>query len=74
MERVSKANPNMNPDFIGSWIIKPTSICDELIDYFEERKGKQKQGVTVSGLNTKIIVIFEFEFIYILSNLNYDLG
>ena len=54
MERVSKANPNMNPDFIGSWIIKPTSLCDDLIDYFEENKGKQKKGISLSGLNSKI--------------------
>ena len=54
MERVSKANPNLNPDFIGSWIIKPTSLCDDLIDYFEEKKGKQKPGESLSGLNTKI--------------------
>ena len=54
MERVNKANPNLNPDFIGSWIIKPTSLCDDLIDYFEENKGKQKQGVSLSGLNTLI--------------------
>ena len=54
MERVSKANPNLNPDFIGSWIIKPASLCDDLIDYFEEKKEKQKQGVSLSGLNTKM--------------------
>ncbi len=52
MERVSKANPNLNPDFIGSWIIKPTSLCNELINYFEENKDKQKKGVSISGLNT----------------------
>ena len=52
MERVNKANPNLNPDFIGSWIIKPTSLCNELINYFEENKDKQKKGVSISGLNT----------------------
>ena len=54
MERVNKANPNLNPDFIGSWIIQPTSLCDDLIDYFEENKRKQKQGASLRGLNTKI--------------------
>ena len=54
MERVSKANPNLNPDFIGSWIIKPSSLCNELIDYFESKKDKQKKGVSFSGLNTQI--------------------
>ena len=54
MERVSIAKSNLNPDFIGSWIIKPTSLCDDLIDYFEENKGKQKKGISLSGLNSKI--------------------
>jgi len=53
MERVDKANPNLNPDFIGSWIIKPTSLCNELIDYFEEKKDKQIKGVSTIGLNTE---------------------
>tara|TARA_Y100001968_G_scaffold326981_1_gene371099 strand:- start:990 stop:1589 length:600 start_codon:yes stop_codon:yes gene_type:complete len=53
MERVGKANPTFYPDFIGSWIIKPYSLCDELIDYFEEKKEKQRQGETFTGLDTE---------------------
>ena len=53
MERVNKANSNLNPNFIGSWLIKPTSICDELIDYFESKKDKQRKGLSLGGINSE---------------------
>ncbi len=53
MERVNKANSNLNPNFIGSWLIKPTSICDELIDYFESKEDKQRKGICSGGINTE---------------------
>ena len=53
MERVILGKPKSNPTFISSWIIKPTSLCDELINYFEANKSKQYLGVTSSGLNTE---------------------
>ena len=51
MERVRTPNPNLNPNFISSWIIKPSLLCDDLIDYFELNQAKQKKGVTGIGLN-----------------------
>ena len=53
MERVTLSNQNLNPNFIGSWIINPLSICDELITYFESNENKQKKGVTGGGENIK---------------------
>jgi len=53
MERVSSGKPKANPTFISSWIIQPTTLCDELINYFETNKSKQYLGLTSSGLNTK---------------------
>ncbi len=52
MERVNTPISNLNPNFIGSWIIKPLSLCDDLIEYFELNKASQKKGVTLGGLNT----------------------
>ncbi len=52
MERVNTPISNLNPNFIGSWIIKPLSLCDDLIEYFELNKANQKKGVTLGGLNT----------------------
>ena len=49
MKKVTLLKQNSNPNFIGSWMIKPQSICDELITYFESNKKKQKKGVTSAG-------------------------
>ena len=52
MERVRTPPQKLSPNFINSWIINPTKICDDLIDYFESNKAKQHQGMTANGLNT----------------------
>ena len=54
MERIKTPTSNLNPNFISSWIIKPLSLCDDLIDYFELNKANQEKGVTATGLNTAI--------------------
>jgi len=51
MEKITLSKQNLNPNFIGSWIMNPLSICDELITYFESNQNKQKKGVTVRGEN-----------------------
>jgi len=51
MEKVSLEKQKLSPNFIGSWTMRPHSICDELITYFELNKDKQKKGVTVIGKN-----------------------
>jgi prolyl 4-hydroxylase len=53
MKKIALSNPNSNPHFIGSWMMSPLSICDELVSYFESNKGKHKYGVTSSGENKK---------------------
>ena len=54
IERITLQQPNLIPNFIGSWIISNPSICDEMIDYFELNSSKHEAGVTYSGLNTEI--------------------
>ena len=51
MEKVTLPKQNLTPNFIGSWIMNPLSICDELITYFESNQNKQKRGVTAAGEN-----------------------
>ena len=51
MEKITLSKQNLNPNFIGSWIMNPLSICDELIAYFELNKNKQKKGVISGGEN-----------------------
>ena len=50
MKRANLDKANLNPNFIGSWIIEPT-VCEEIIEYFEKNKQKQNQGLITSGIN-----------------------
>ena len=52
MKKVFIKNNNLNPHFIGSWTLKPLSICEDLINYFELNLAKQKKGKTIDGINT----------------------
>ena len=54
MEKITLSKQNLNPNFIGSWIMNPLSICDELITYFESNQNKQKKGVTLGGENLDV--------------------
>ena len=54
MKRTALQKSNLQPNFIGSWILEPTSLCDDLIDYFELHQGKQKKGVIEFGLDLDI--------------------
>ena len=54
MEKVVLSNQNSDPTFIGSWMINPLSICDELITYFESNKNRQKKGVSGAGENADV--------------------
>ncbi len=51
MERFNLPKQNKNPTFINSWIIKPSSLCDGLVDYFESNITKQSEGVCGSGVD-----------------------
>jgi len=54
MEKVTLQKQNLTPNFIGSWIMNPLSICDELITYFESNQNKQKRGISGVGKNLDI--------------------
>ena len=49
MQRISLEPSSLTPNFIGSWIIQPFSLCDDLITYFESNVAAQKAGVTGLG-------------------------
>lgn len=42
------------PNFIGAWHIQPTTICDDLVEYFNKNEKRQKEGVTDTGRNIEI--------------------
>lgn len=54
MEKISLQKQKVSPNFIGSWIMSPLSISDELISYFESNKKKQHSGVTMAGVNLDV--------------------
>tara|TARA_Y100001968_G_C19337166_1_gene707524 strand:+ start:463 stop:1074 length:612 start_codon:yes stop_codon:yes gene_type:complete len=49
IKRFDLNKANLNPNFIGSWMIQ-TELCNDLIEYFEKSQRNQKEGVTSSGL------------------------
>ena len=49
MQRIALEKSSLIPNFIGSWMIEPLSLCDELITYFESNIAKQHIGVTGGG-------------------------
>ncbi len=54
MQRIALPKTNINPNFIGSWVIGPPTLCDELITYFEAHVAEQKRGITATGRNLSI--------------------
>lgn len=53
MKRLQLEGANASPHFIGSWLLEPDSLCDELIAFFEAQGDRQSQGKTAGGLNPR---------------------
>lgn len=53
MERV-EIKASVSPHFIGAWALEDLALCDALIQFFEQHQEKQRQGVTLEGLNTNL--------------------
>jgi len=54
MQRIALEKSPLIPNFIGSWVIEPLSLCDELITYFESNIAKQQIGATGGGRNLSV--------------------
>lgn len=54
MQRHKLSPETQIPHFIGAWLIKPESLCDGLIEYFESHPEKQKSGVAGQGVSLDI--------------------
>ena len=54
MYREALPNSRQTPNFIGSWIVEPSEICDRLVRYFEENVAKQAVGSTITGVDTAV--------------------
>ena len=38
-----------HPNFMGCWMLENSSLCDDLIGFFERNKDSQKPGITGDG-------------------------
>ena len=47
-------NEEQNPHFIGAWNLENDDLCKEIINFFEENKNLQRDGVSGSGKNLEI--------------------
>ena len=54
MKKVIINTNNDNPHFIGSWLLEPFSICDDIINYFELNFSRQSKGKTGNRVNSNI--------------------
>ena len=43
-QRFEILNTSNNPNFIGSWMLEDTAMCDELVKFFEANPIKQNLG------------------------------
>ena len=54
MERVTLKEANLFPNFIGSWLMEPLTLCDDLITYFESNVEAQNIGTTSNGRDLSV--------------------
>ena len=54
MNRIEVSSLSAAPNFIGGWIMEPTDLCDDLVEFFDIHKEKQKKGAMLSGFDPNI--------------------
>ena len=47
----NKEKIDSGPSFIGSWDLESPDLCREIINFFEQNKGKQVKGESATGLD-----------------------
>lgn len=50
MNRVHLNSDTETPHFVGSWMIKPQSICDDIVKCFEAHSERHTEGCSEKGL------------------------
>ena len=51
MQRIETSNSSNTPNFIGSWILKDTDMCDEIVNFFETNPSDQGVGTIGGGVD-----------------------
>lgn len=50
-QRIEILNASNTPNFIGSWMLEDTAMCDELVKFFEANPIKQNLGAIGGGVD-----------------------
>ena len=51
MEKANLLRQGLSPNFIGTWMMQPPVVCDDLITYFDVNHRLQRTGTTADGEN-----------------------
>ena len=51
MQRIETSKSSNTPNFIGSWILKDTDMCDEIVNFFEANPSDQGIGAIGGGID-----------------------
>ena len=54
MNRIDVSSLSAVPNFIGGWIMEPTDLCDDLVEFFDIHKEKQKKGAMLRGIDPNL--------------------
>ena len=54
MQRIETSNSSNAPNFIGSWILKDTDMCDEIVNFFEANPAYQGAGSIDGGVDESL--------------------
>ncbi len=54
MQRIETSNSSNTPNFIGSWILKDTDMCDEIVNFFEANPAYQGAGSIDGGVDESL--------------------
>ena len=51
IQRIEISNSSNTPNFIGSWILENTDMCDEIVNFFEANPADQGAGAIGGGVD-----------------------
>ena len=54
MQRIETSNSSNAPNFISSWILKDTDMCDEIVNFFEANPAYQGAGSIDGGVDESL--------------------
>ena len=72
MKRVFLKSNSLSPNFIGSWMLDSTLICDEMINYFENHTELQKSGSSGFKVDKEIKDSSDISFFNLMNGMQFN--